>query len=241
MRALLFLTLIAFASPSFAQGIDEGVSLYQEGDYVEAYKILKPYADKGDPIAMKHIGFMHWNDLGIELNYSKGCDYFEKAAAHDDMEATFYLGLCHVQDKGRPENKTQAFTLLKRSFDAGYKDAQSMLGKLALDLREWQLALKLLEPLAEAGDSVYMTIVGAMYRDGMGMAIDHSIACEWFRKSAELNRPSGLHNYGDCFYFGLDRPVDKETGYKLIKKAADLGSQKSQSAAKAIYEELYGL
>lgn len=240
MKAILFFVFLVFTTPVFAQSVQDGIDKYQAHHFEEAYKILKPFSDQGDLKAMKYIGFMYWNGLGVSLDYSKGCDYFEKASAHDDMEAITYFGLCYVQDKGRSEDKNKAFSLLKKSYDGGYKNSQSMLGKLAIDVGEWQLALRLLEPLAAAGNSVYMTIVGAMYRDGMGVAIDHKVACEWFRKSAELKRPSGLHNYGDCFYFGLGRPADKEKAYMLFKEAADLGSEKSKSAAKAVYEELYG-
>lgn len=239
MKAVLFLSLFLLAFPASAQTIEEGIEKYEAQQFKEAFKILKPYADTDDLEAQKYIAFMYWNGIGVEKDLSKGCDYFEKASIDNDPEAVSYWGLCYAGGFGREENWEKTYSLLKKGYEAGYRGKEDILGKAAYFSGHYDDAFHYLLPYAQQGNPNDMVMIGALYRDGKGVPQDHKVACDWFEKALPSKNVAALHNFGDCLYFGLDRPVDKKGAYPYFKEAADLGSEKSKSAAKAIFKELY--
>jgi len=224
--------------PAFAQSVEEGSAKYEGGQYKEAYQILRPHAENGDLLAMKYLGFIYWNGLGVEKDLFKGCDYFEKASVNNDPEAVTHWGLCFA-GYGREEKWERAYALLKQGYEAGYHEYGDIFGSAAYFTGRYNEVLNLLLPYAQQGRPADMVTIGVLYRDGKGVKQDHKIACGWFEKALPSKNVAALHNFGDCLYFGLDRPVDKKAAYPYFKEAADLGSEKSKSAAEAIYKELY--
>lgn len=224
----------------YGASVDEGKAKFDAHQFEEAYEILKPYADQGDLEALKFIGLMYWNGQGVEINYIKGCDYFQKASLENDPEAISFLGLCYIDVRGREKNIEEAYLLLKKGYEGGYREYGKVLGALSFFLNRYEKTLERLLPYALNGDVDAMVWVGVLFRDGKGIEQNHKTACEWFEKALPSKNVQALHNFGDCSYFGLDRLVDKEGAYRYFKEAADLGSEKSKSAAEAIFEELYG-
>jgi uncharacterized protein len=61
LRATLtvLLTLIAVAGTAFAGAWEDGTAAVFRGDYVTAYRLLRPLADRGDANAQNTIGFLY--------------------------------------------------------------------------------------------------------------------------------------------------------------------------------------
>lgn len=52
--------------------------------------------------------------------------------------------------------------------------------KAASDRGDYAKVLEIVQPLAEAGDDKFQSILGAMYAEGKGVAQDYKKAREWF-------------------------------------------------------------
>lgn len=69
-------------------------------------------------------------------------------------------------------------------------------GKRAYEKREYQIAFKILKPLADKGQAEAQLIIGDMYNIGRGVQQDNAVAIEWYRKAAEQGNPDAIQMLG---------------------------------------------
>ena len=70
---------------------------------------------------------------------------------------------------------------------------------------------------AEAGDAMGMWQVGAMYRDGLGVAKDSEQAFPWVEKAAAKGAPAAILGLASMVSFGLARLVVNSVGCGLSR------------------------
>jgi TPR repeat protein len=79
---------------------------------------------------------------------------------------------------------------------------------------------------AEAGDGVFMWILGVWYEHGLrGLAKDLAKAFEWYKKSHEAGYASGTYGLGWCYLVGAKVPKCLARGAMLMGEAAGRGSK----------------
>ena len=84
-------------------------------------------------------------------------------------------------------------------------------------------ALKLAQPLAEAGDVRAQSLVGLMYYRGRGPRVDPAEAVKWFRRAADGGDAAARFYLGVMFAEGRGVPQDYEQAAVWYQRAADLG------------------
>jgi len=62
---------------------------------------------------------------------------------------------------------------------------------------DYQAALTVLEPMAQAGDPIAQNIMGAAYADGRGVDADPEKAREWYEKAAASGLAKAYYNLGN--------------------------------------------
>ncbi|UCB55385.1 MAG: sel1 repeat family protein, partial [Thiotrichales bacterium] len=67
-RCAVLLMSAVVAMPVTASDVSDAVSAMRAGNYAEAYCVLKPYAESGDPEAQYNIGWMYLNGYGLMMN-----------------------------------------------------------------------------------------------------------------------------------------------------------------------------
>jgi TPR repeat protein len=67
---------------------------------------------------------------------------------------------------------------------------------------KFDLAAKLLLPLAKNGQHQAEELIGIMYRTGQGVPKDPAQALVWLSKAAEANRPLAQHHLASIYYAG---------------------------------------
>jgi tetratricopeptide (TPR) repeat protein len=72
--------------------LQEGIKAFNQKKYREAYYILEPLAEKGEPIAQVLLGNFYLYGLGVSSNCHKACSWFEKAAKGGNSQAYAFLG-----------------------------------------------------------------------------------------------------------------------------------------------------
>ena len=75
-------------------------------------------------------------------------------------------------------------------------------GQAALSRRDYQTALKLLQPLAEQGNAPAQVRIGVMYEQGKGVPQDHAEAVKWWRKAADQGVVDGQALLGHMYESG---------------------------------------
>lgn len=157
--ALLFAALL-LAPPARADAEDEfrrGLSAYNTGDYVTAYRLWLPLAENAEPRAEAGVGFMLFRGLGVALDDKEAARWLTRAAEHGQAEGQLMLGLLHYYGRGVQRSYVRAFAWCELATTNGNADAslcrdaslESMSGpdreeafRLVVELRERQPARK---------------------------------------------------------------------------------------------------
>ena len=82
-------------------------------------------------------------------------------------------------------------------------------GVAAYDAKDYADALRILRPLAEAGEAEAQYYLGEMYSNGLGIAQDYDEALQWYRLAVEQGHPGGQVGLGYLYGNGngVEHPV----------------------------------
>ncbi len=191
-RLLAALTLAAGLSwpglPALAD-FDSGVAAYSRGQYAEAYRLLEPLAEAGDPQAQTYLAEMLRYGDGIPTDYKRSAYWYEQAAQQGHAEAQSILGLYYSEGIGVERNYETAFEWFLKAARQGDANAQNSLGSLlknGLGVPEDEAAaFEWYRKAAEQGHPIAQKNVGRAYERGQGTRIDPVRAYAWFKVSAE--------------------------------------------------------
>ncbi len=93
-------------------------------------------------------------------------------------------------------------------------------GTEACDSGEFETALRLLLPLAEAGEAEAQDYLGRMFRLGHGVDEDAARAMRWCRAAAGQGNLSALHQIGVLYIDGQGVAKDSEEAVRWFRRAA---------------------
>lgn len=92
---------------------------------------------------------------------------------------------------------------------------------------------------AERGNAYDQTTLGMMYRDGIGVEPDMSLALKWWHQAAEQDDPIAIYSIGYAYDAGEGVPQDFQEALKWYTRGANLGDSWSQTNLASLY--FYGL
>ena len=101
-------------------------------------------------------------------------------------------------------------------------------GRAAYQRGDDATAMRLLRPLAEAGDAGAQTDVGWMYATGRGAPQDYAQALAWRRKAADQGDATAQFSLGIMYRQGQGAPQDFAQAAMWTRKAADQGHAGAQ-------------
>lgn len=101
---LLFSTVGFAEAASFRQG----VSAFNQQNYVSASRIFIPLAERGDAAAQSYLGFMFETGRGVPQNYTEAAMWYRRAAEQGDSLAQYSLGLLYDKGFGVPRDIVEA-------------------------------------------------------------------------------------------------------------------------------------
>jgi hypothetical protein len=81
-------------------------------------------------MAMQSIGYLYYKGEGVEQNYDKAVEWWNKASERGDAQAKFNLGLMYFSGKGVKTDVTKGIKLWRESAEMGNAEAQSALGNI---------------------------------------------------------------------------------------------------------------
>jgi uncharacterized protein len=91
------------------------------------------------------------------------------------------------------------------------------------EARDFDKARKIFQPLAEAGDARAQYRIGAMHEYGIGGAADHTMALEWYRKSAAGDNADAQYALGEALLTGQGLDGNPVEAVAWFRKAAAQG------------------
>lgn len=149
--AAIALTALVCAHSAVAQ---QGPS---KDEAAEVLKTARPLADNGNANAQYNMGVLYDEGYGVEQDYAKAKEWYEKAAAQKYPKAEHNLGIMYQSGHGVKKSSAEAAKWFKRAAEHGEPAAQNNLAVLYVrgegvqqDLGE---AARWAAKAAEAGNS----------------------------------------------------------------------------------------
>ena len=118
----LAILLLSAAQPA-ADDFRSGLSAYNRGDYVTAFRNWRALAEDGDAPAQAGLGFLFHKGLGVTQDDIEAASWFEKAARKGQAEAQLLLGTLYFFGEGVQQSYVMAFTWCEIAQSNGQSDA----------------------------------------------------------------------------------------------------------------------
>ena len=108
--------------------MEKANELFEAEDYPAAMEIYKAFAEKGNSEAMRQIGLMYLDGLGVDMDYDKAWEYCEKAVSKGYPIAANTLGFMCQMGYGREQDIQAAVKYYEQAAEAGSARAYMNLG-----------------------------------------------------------------------------------------------------------------
>ena len=198
---LVLLTLLvstSLAFPAVVGRFDDAVAAYERGDYATAFRLMKPFAEKGDAKSQHNLGVMYDYGRGVPQNYTEAMKWYRKAAEQGLPDAQHNLGVMYEKGQGVPQNFNEAAKWYRRAAEQGLPESQVNLGMLYYNgqgvpqdyvLAHMWLSLSASRYPASVRKNVndivhYKEIVDAKMTPAQ-IAEAQRLACEWMEKHVQ--------------------------------------------------------
>jgi TPR repeat protein len=209
-------------------------------DTARAREWLRRASDHGDSRAQVGMAKAYLGGTGVERDPSRALRLLELAAAQNDAEAEYGLGLFY-DGTGPKEDPVQARRWYERAIAHGHLRAAASLGLLAERRDDYVEALSLYRRSADGGNAHGMYRLGRLYDDGHGVAKDAHAAFELYRKSAELGLNLAQNALGAMYEEGSGTERNLELARTWYERAAKLGLARAQRNLGKLYDEGLGV
>jgi uncharacterized protein len=130
ISALVFLAT-SLATPVAAGPLEDAEAAFNRGDYVTAFRVVRPLADQGNAKAQALLGTMYENGGGVAQDLTEAVKWLRKAAEGGEVTAQDYLGVLYATgDSGLEQDYSQATKWYRKAADQGNPHAQNSLGSM---------------------------------------------------------------------------------------------------------------
>lgn len=187
-------------------------------------------AESGNAEAQLELGEMYFSGKGIDRDFQKAAEWYEKAAWQGMAHAAYRLGLIYSNGLGTEKNEKKGqewfarqVELLKRAVREGDGFAAFRLGLLERDKQkadEWNAkAVELLSRAAVRGDTRAAMELALRYGIGDGVGEDRQKAREWLEKAAAFGNGLAALELGDMYFSGSGVEENERKAEEWYKKA----------------------
>jgi TPR repeat protein len=109
-------------------------------------------------------------------------------------------------------------------------------GSMLYDHQDYRHALTAYQEAAGLGDPRAMTVLGKMYREGQGVAVDKKQAAQWYERAAAGGSRGARFALGDMLESGEGIPRNVARAAQLYEQSARQGFPEAQFALGISYE-----
>jgi TPR repeat protein len=214
-----------------------GVELLKGGDEVAAFDSFKKSMDWGYPDAFSASGFFYANGRGdVEKNDAKAFEFFQKGADLGSQAAQVNLGRFYLEGRGVGADREKGLALMEAAAFEGSEDAQAALAEIYFmglydpaSKPDFAKALPYVQACADRESASALNMLGLIYKEGHGVAVNSNKAEELFRQAALKGDFKAQSNLGEL----LD-PYSKKNS-RRIEAVAWLIVASRQGEPMAIY------
>lgn len=176
---------------AYAGGLEEGRSAYQDKDYAQAFLLLAPLAESGDPEAQFLLGEMYRKGEGLVKNAEEAKPLLIQAAEAGHVPAQLALAQLLENTEGTDNNAEAALQWLSRAAQSGQAESQFQLGLHYIRVeahRDFEQAAHWLRLAAGQSHPEAQYFYARLVLDGRGVEANADESKLWFERAAQLGQ-----------------------------------------------------
>jgi TPR repeat protein len=243
-----FLVLSLSLTKSLTAGDSQGESHYKTGveilksaqdpdQQASALEKFRSAAESGYPDAYGAIGYFHANGVGgVSQNDATAIEWFQKGSDKESLTAKVNLARFTLEGRGAPADRAKGIALMEEAASKGSEDAQAALAEIYFmglydpaSKPDFAKALPYVQACADRESASALNMLGLIYKEGHGVAVNSNKAEELFRQAALKGDFKAQSNLGEL----LD-PYSKKNS-RRIEAVAWLIVASRQGEPMAIY------
>ncbi len=185
---------------------------------------IKSRAEAGDSFYEYLTGDCCYYGYGVEQDYKKAVNWYERASKQNNYFATYALGGCYWQGKGIRQNDVEAINLFKQADAGGLNLASHQLGDVfqygdGVD-QDLKLSFDYYKKAADLGMDIAKRKLAHLHYYGRGTPKDKRAAFSLYKEVADRGDTHCAHNVA-LTYLEAQTKQDSKLAFKYAKQAAE--------------------
>lgn len=174
--------------------------LYRDRETVQDFSKAKLYFEQainirgGNIDAMCALGLLYENGQGVQQDYIKAKEWYEKAVVQGSVIAKRLLGNLYLKGNGVEKDYKKAYQFFNEAMDKGDNESKALIARMYYygyyveknPSRAFDMLLEIVKS-DNTFSSEAMLLLSACYRYGYGTAIDNEKAEYWLQQAAIFN------------------------------------------------------
>ena len=112
----------------------------EEGDPTQNVKLMRPLAEKGNPLAQYNLGVLYANGSGVKRDYREAAKWYRLSAAQGTMLAQYQLGILYASGRGVKQDLVRAYMWSTLAAAKDNVDAKKQRDGIAKQMKPAQIA-----------------------------------------------------------------------------------------------------
>lgn len=213
---------------------------------IESLLRIQSAAERGDPFAQFELATaFEWENYGLEQNFEKAAEWYEKASANGHLAAEINLLGQHVLGQLRTIAASSVFDRVNELAEAGDLDIVNTLGLCfqygyGTEL-DYSRAASCFRRAAEGGAAMAQFNLAGFYLEGKGVPKDFDQAIHWYTRAAEQRHELSLIKLGTLYQKGIGVEVDHSRAFVLYLIAYERGSTRAANHLAFMFKKGLGV
>ena len=231
--------------------VQDGLKLYKEKEYKQAFENFHDAAALGHPTAMFYMGVCYTNGEGTEKDPVKAFQMFRAAANVGEVTSMHNLANCYANGSGTAANDTLAFKWYNAAADSGYVKSMTVIARCyeegMLTAKDSAKAIEWYALAAEKEEPYALYKMGCHHEhlDSVAglkkRATRKSPAVKYFTLAAALKNPQAQFKIAECHKSGRYFKKSKKMRFERLLHAANNGLLQAQEQVAECYEKGRGV
>ena len=203
--------------------------------------------------ALCSIGHIYRYGEGVEQDYTKALEWYNKAANAGNDSAMYSIGYMYDYGEGVEQDYSKALEWYNKAANAGNSAAINNIGYMYEFSKgveqdyskalEWYNkavnagnAAAWYNKAVNAGNAAAMNNIGRMYEFGKGVEQDYTKSLEWYNKAANAGNATAMYNIGYMYDCGEGVEQDYSKALEWYNKAANAGNTAAMNNIGYMYD-----
>ncbi len=207
----------------------------------DTFKLIFPFAKKGNANLQNQIGVMYSKGKGVEININEALMWYEKSANQNNPWGLYNLANLYYIGNSVDKDYKKAFEFFTKSAELGNYVAQNKLANMYYSAdgiqQDYKQAIYWYEKSANQGYDWAQYNLADMYYKGKGIKKNLQNAINYYTLAANQGHVKSLYILGDIYSNGKDAEKDYKKAFEYYTLAAIKGNANAQFSLGWLYYE----